>query len=532
MSVASHTDDSAKSMSMKKATGYASRSPRPLPFIIVTFLILLYLATLTADYYWDGITFALQVEKVARMERGAALLFHQNHLLYNGLGYLLYNILHTVGSTVRALYLLQIANAFAGAAAVGIFFRIAERVTRNRYAAMIASAALAFSAVWWKLATDANAYVVSISLVLICAGTLLSARPRWVLAGLAIAGAMLVHQLASLFYPAAMVAVFTNASVDKKWRFAAKLSALAWGTTIAAYWLCARFLHNIKDPLAVVQWAVSNPSGVSPSWNPLRGLALLPRGNLDLIVGHRFALYQSQGGRVEKLLALAALISAIYFLVMLVRNVRLADSLRIWFTVTPQTHAKWKACAPMLITWVGAYSAFLLFWEPEQILYRAFYLPPLALALGLALSNDHKVRGVSPTGTAALAVATLALFNLAFFIVPNMRATANPMVAAARHANQMWNDKTVIYFSDRNEADTAFEYFNEQTEWRRFTAAAQAGIDEEIQRASSQGGQVWLNKGAADSLDVERPTHPPRGREIILELANRPARYVELLPGQ
>jgi hypothetical protein len=65
---------------------------------------------MTADYYWDGITFALQIEKVARMERGAYLLFHQNHLVYSGLGYVAYFALHGLGVSLRALYLLQIAT--------------------------------------------------------------------------------------------------------------------------------------------------------------------------------------------------------------------------------------------------------------------------------------------------------------------------------------------------------------------------------------------------------------------------------------
>lgn len=514
------------------ATRYALRPLRTTTLIIVTSLVLLYLATLTADYYWDGITFALQIEKVARMERGASLLFYQNHLFYNALGYVAYDLIRALSFPPRALYVLQITNTFAGAAAIGVFFRLAESVSRSRYAAVISSAALAFAAVWWKLATDANAYVISILLMLTCASTLLSARPRWLLAGLALAGAMLVHQLASLFYPAALVAVFTNPSIEKKWKFATKFSALAWGTTIAAYCLCASLLYDIKDPLAVVKWAVSNPSGVSPSANPLHGLALLPRGNLDLVIGHSFALYRSHGAWVEKLFAFAALVSAILCLVMFVRRVKLAEFLKSAFTVAPQARERWKACAPMLVTWIGAYIVFLLFWEPWQVLYRAFYLPPLFLTLGLVLSNYHNTTRASPTGVAALAVATLGLFNLAFFITPHMRTTANPLVAAARNMNHIWNGKTVVYFADRNEADTAFEYFNNQTEWRRFTTAAQSSIDDEIQRAVNEGRQVWLNKGASELVDSERLEPRAHGREITIESPNAPARYVELLPNQ
>jgi Dolichyl-phosphate-mannose-protein mannosyltransferase len=519
-------------MLTKKATINLPGSLHSTTLTIVISFILIYLATITADYYWDGVTFALQIEKVARMERGAALLFHQNHLLYNALAYLPYCLLQASGLAVRALYLSQVANAFAGAAAVAVFFRMAERLTRSRYAAIVSTAALAFSAVWWKLATDANAYMLSILLILICAVALLSARPRWLLAGLAFAGAMLIHQLASLFYPAALVAVFTNPRIEKKWPFAVKLSALAWGITVAAYTLCASLLHSVNEPLALIKWAVSNPSGVAPSANPLHGLKLLPRGNLDMIVGHNFALYASQGGSIARLLALAALIAAICFLLKFLRIATMAEVISGFIRIAPQTRERLKTVAPMLVTWIGAYIVFLLFWEPWQVLYRAFYLPPLALLFGLALSNYHHATNAMPTGAAALAVATLALFNLAFYIAPNMRADANPLVAAARNTHQIWNGKTVIYFSDRSEADTTFEYFNEQTEWRRLTATVRSGIDDEIQQANGQGGQVWLNKGAAESVDFDWLARRARGRTITLESPGAPARYVELLPAQ
>jgi len=497
---------------------------------IAILLTLLYLSTLTADYYWDGITFALQIEKVAKMERGASLLFHQNHLLYNVIGFVAYDLLRALSIPVRALFILQTSNAFVGAAAIGVFFRLAVTVSRCRYAAVISSAAFASAAVWWKLATDANAYVMSILLLLVCASTLLSAKPRWFLAAAAFAGGMLIHQLASPFYLAALVAVFTNPSVEKKWKFVAKFSALAWGATIAAYFLCAALLHDIKAPLAVVKWAVSNPSGVSTSGNPLHGLALLPRGNLDMIVGHSFGLYRSQGGWLEKVLALATLGSAILCLVMFLRRARFADFLRSLFTIAPSARERWSACVPMLITWIATYLVFLLFWEPWQVLYRAFYLPPLALMLALVLSNYHNSTRALPTGAAAGAVVTLALFNLTFFVLPHTHAAANPLVAAARSAHHLWDGKTVVYFADRNEADTAFEYFNDQTEWRRFSAVVQINIDDEIQRASSQGGQVWLNKGAAELVDQGWLSKRARGREITLETANPPAHYVELLP--
>lgn len=171
------TLENFRALTSKQRTSAAS-------LLIGLSILPIYLATLTSDYYWDGITFALQIETVAKGERGAELLFHQNHLLYNAIGYLLYQTSHAAGVTIRALDLLQITNALVATLGIVVFFRIAARQTENRYDAFVCTGALAFSSVWWKLSTDANAYMLSIVLLLVCASSLLSPKPRWLLPGL------------------------------------------------------------------------------------------------------------------------------------------------------------------------------------------------------------------------------------------------------------------------------------------------------------------------------------------------------------
>jgi hypothetical protein len=343
-----------------------------------------------------------------------------------------------------------------------------------------------------------------------------------------LAGAMLFHQLASLFYPAALAAILANPHIQKKGRFALGLTAAAWGSTISAYYVCASLLYDIKDPLGIIRWAISNPSGVSPSHNPLRGIALLPRGNIDLIVGHNFALYRSQAGWIEHLFTIIAVCTAVGFIIKAARETRRSEFVKGFYDFGYDIREQWRLCGSMLTIWAGAYLAFLLFWEPWQTLYRAFYLPALALGFALILWNLRQVMGASVTTTAALAIATLVFFNLSFFVLPHIRANANPRIAAARQANQAWNEATVIYFADRNEADTAFEYFNDKTDWRRLTPTIRANFDDEIRLVLGQGKQVWLNKGAVDALGSEWLARRAQGREILLEEAPAPAHYIEL----
>ncbi len=504
-------------------------NPRRLPAIIFISVALIYLATLTSDYYWDGITFALQVEKVAKGEARVALLFHQNHLLYNALGYLAYRALNAAGIAIRALYLLQIANALIGAAAVLIFFRIAFRATRSSYIAIVCTAFLAFSAAWWKISTDANAYIATILLILVVTDNLLGARPRWFVAGLAFAGAMLIHQLAALFFPAALVTVCFSRNMERKGRFAALVSLLAWTPTILIYYLCAYLLHGLARPVDVVKWAVSNPSLKSLASDPVVGLLMFPKTSVDAILGHNFALFRRQGEWIEITVALGAIVVAVMFGVAVARNVDVMRAVRTLRQCAPEIDEARKQIILMVVAWIGIYALFLVFWGP-LIYFRAFYAPAISLGLGLVLSNYHGLTGNRPSGAAALAVLAFALFNLGFYIGPNMRATSNVRVAAARNAGKSWNERTVIYWANRTEVDTTFEYFNPSTDWRKLSRVSLSELESEIARIHNQGGSVWLNSSAVSLVDAEWLYRHSSGEQIEVNEPNSRALYVLLSP--
>ena len=509
------------------------------PYVIAAAVASVYLLTMTQDYFWDGITFALQIEKVARGERGNEMLFHQNHLLYNAFGYVAYRIARAASSGIRALTVLGIANVCIGSASIGVFYNIANRVTRNRYAAIVCSTALAFSATWWKLATDADAYMLSVLLILICFNNLQSERSRWYLAGLSLSGAMLIHELASLFSIAAIVAIFSNPTIQRKTRFAAAMCGLAWSIAIGAYYICAAMLHGLTRPLDVIRWATSNPSLIELSSNPIPGIILTPRSNLDIVVGHSFTLFRQQGG-IGWVIAASVIISAFAFFASFVRTVRPNALVNCLRRQAPEVADSWEQNFPVVIVWVSVYLVFLCFFEPQDPNLRLFYAPALALGLGLIVSNygflaprnlGFGSSKLSPSRTALLAVTTLALFNFAFFIKPHMRMESNRMVTAASGASKVWNERTVVFYANHNEADSTFEYFNEQTEWRRLIFAPES-IRSQIRDLHKEGKCVWLNTAAAGKLNGNLLAEYVRGREIRVDVDHAPAHYIEVLPRQ
>jgi len=508
---------------------------------ILTLFALIYLATLTSDYFWDGITFALQIEKVTKGERGLSFLFHQNHLLYNALGYLLYISVRSLGLSFRALTILELANVVIGAIGVGLFFQLVERVTRSRYWATVCSMALAVSATWWKLSTDADAYIPAVVLILLCLRNLTGENPRWYIAAFALAGAMLMHEIASLFSLGAIATVFSS-RLDNKKGFAAKMSIAAWLSVISVYYLCAYLLHGIGRPLDVIRWATSNPSLISPSVNPIPGLLQTPRANLDLVVGHSFNIFLKTGGAIEWVAALASVAAGLTFIYKVTRN--RCELLR---QTIYKTKAGMRCCRMAYVTlamWVAPYIIFLCFFEPQDPYLRLFYAPALFLAVGLFMSDQTTVGSLKVdslrkqptryvgTSAAAYAVAMLALGNLAFFIAPHLHVRSNQVVAAAREARKVWSAPTVIYFESHNEADTTFEYFNDQTLWRKATRLSEESLERDIESAHSKGESVWITREVVASLDPEWLKWHTRGDEIRVDLAYAPAFYLHLEPLQ
>ncbi|HEU4387474.1 MAG TPA: hypothetical protein VFV34_06730 [Blastocatellia bacterium] len=489
----------------------------------------LYLATPTRDYFWDGITFALQIRKAGtgRLD----LLFHQNHLLYNLFGFGLSGLGRILGLDVRTLSLLQIANSLIAAAGISTFYTTVKRVTGDRYAAGVAAGFLGVGATWWKLSTDADAYIAAVVLLIVCVNSLLREGPRYWTASLAFGLAMLTHELASLFSVALLTILILSRS-DKRRRDGLLLTLTAgWALALAVYAVCGFALYRISDPVALLRWVTSNPSALPLQWNPLPGIWPSARANLDLIAGHGVSVFLKHPGPLGWSLAGLAALACIVAAIPAFERLRMISRSGVLSSLRTRPSVP----AMLILSWIVPYLAFLLFFEPQDPYLRLFYAPAIAMGLGLvvAIARRHRTEGTYPrilAGAAASAVSALALFNLAFFIAPHMRAESNPLVVAAKAARVRWDSKTVIYYAARNEADTTFEYFNEQTDWRRISRESLPTIDSEIADVLQRGGSVWLNSGAAGLRGDELLQNYEILEDVRVDVPFAPARYIKIVP--
>jgi hypothetical protein len=186
-------------------------------------VLVVYLLLPTKLYFWDGVAFSANIEAV---NASATSLLHPNHLVYNLIGYAVWKGLSAIGIALRVLPVLQAMNALFAAATVCLLWQILKETTQSAAYSTWGSLAFAFSATWWKYATDADAYILSIFFLVLTYWLVTIPRVRPFAAGLAHGAAMLVHQLALFFLPVAMLGILYGCGQKHDGRFR-KVFALA-----------------------------------------------------------------------------------------------------------------------------------------------------------------------------------------------------------------------------------------------------------------------------------------------------------------
>jgi len=422
--------------------------------------LLVYLFLPTRNFYWDGVAFAIDIEKGLP----AAALFHPSHLIYKLWGAWIYGACESLGLHIRALFAMQAANAIIGAGCVVLVHR---RLCARGLATpeSVAGALIfAFSATWWKFAADANAYVPSIFLLL-CAYALLDERRPVVLAGLAHAGAMVFHELAILFLPVALYRL----SADR--RRAGLYAASALAPVGVAYVVAYRMAAHDPTPLGFLGWITAHAPDSGFSIQAVSDAWLSIRGSLRLFFGGKLSDFS--GGAVSwiGLIALGAAAAA------LVVTLRRASRPRRTATVPRD-----------LLLWTAIYVAFLFFWMPQNTFYRLFYLAPL-VALGLEMFPNPG-RWLGPFAAA------LALWNFTFLAWPQSRAAFNAPLRFALAQRAAWAPAAPILYHRFHPDLWTISYFNQQAAWIGIDNTDVAELDRWLDYAHREHQPLWIEADA------------------------------------
>jgi hypothetical protein len=437
-----------------------------------------YLFLPTRNFYWDGIAFAINIEK----HLPPAALIHPNHFAYTLWGAWLYSLSETAGIHTRALFVMQAANSLLAGLCVILLYRCLR--LRNVPVTLGVPAALVFgfSATWWRFATDANAYIPSIFLLL-CTYVLIEYPRVTVLAGLAQAGAMLFHELAFLFLPVVLL------RLRKSRRSMLAFTASALIPVAASYLAGYRAVSNDATITGLCSWITSRSSDSAFSFDPLTNAALSLRGTFRLLFGGRLSYFAGDGQ--SKTVLAVLIIATVSFLLCLWRAVRGRDEVSF-----PPHH---------LLAWMSVYAAFLFFWMPQNTFYRLFYLPPLIAILATMLRHAPMTRIV-----VWLFVPVLSLWNFVFLVYPESRSEFNVPLRFGLAQQNAWPPGTPIMFHRFHPDLWTISYFNQQAAWIGIEQPDLNELERNLEYARSERKPLWLEATAYDLIAAN-----PEGRRWL-----------------
>jgi len=452
------------------------------------------LALPTQNFYWDGVLFAQTIENAARWP----VLLHANHLLYNVLGWASY---HAFGGRVRAIYVLQTIDSVFAAAAFYLLSDLAGRVTGSIRTALLAGALFAFSGTWWRFAIDADAYIPSVTLLVACASLLLTDRKnRIVPAALLHCGAMLLHQLAIFFFPAALVLLWRERT-EQRWQRCALYLTIAGGATLAAYVGAFSVQSGGFSLHSFWQWITSHSGEVGFSFAPGDNFAVSIRSWAQVLLAGRPGLVRYSDPLTIVLLVLCTGALALF-------------AIAVWRGPRPRLAIYNRTLFAFAVCWIATYAVFLFFWLPHNTFYKLFALPGIVLLI-VSCWKPGLERVALPL------ITLIALSNLTFAIIPYSRLDANEAVAFAFSLKEHVAGGSTVYYADLNTDDWLVRYFNPQTKWRQVASPAEVGAG-------------WLDTTAIDRFSrsdpawFEKRTRHAEWRELVN--AKHRIRFVRLAP--
>jgi hypothetical protein len=462
---------------------------------LLTFVI--YASFLTKNYYWDGITFAQTIESADSLN---VSLIHPNHLFYEIFSYILYHLTLAIGIPARALTVLQFANCALGAAAVVVIFNILKRALGSSHLAAALSILFAFSSMWWKFTTDADAYIPSILLLLVSFYLIVPSRePRPLPVGFTHALSMCFHQLAVFFFPVAILGIYfqtRNASDKKRLLPILIYAASAFILTFGAYALCFYLQTGRTSQTDLTAWLTSHSPENGFVLNIKESLSYSFDGEFKLFLGGRFGFLKDMPSAMAAILLSLLAASAAVLIWETIQILRHRKQLTISALSEPS-----KQLVLICILWIGVYLAFLFFWIPKNTFYRMFYLPPLILLIGIALAK------IAPQERLTLAlyslVVTIALANFIFYIYPYSKVRSETPLALALNMNAAWTNRTVVYYAEMNTDNQLVRYFNPSTDWQRLDANNLSEVEKEFEDAGRNGEDIWIETTAIKALTQE-----------------------------
>ncbi len=425
--------------------------------LILVCILAVYCAFLTRTYYWDGVLFSLQIEQVYRGELPFVALFHANHLLYSPFGYLLYWAATACHIQARAITLLQIWNALISALTGYRLYLFARRESNSEQVAIFCWVLFAFGATWWKFSTDADAYIISVRLLLLAVLFASEEKPHKLLAaGLCHTGAMLFHELAVFGYAPVLAAIWLQR--EGRYRRMAAYLGLT-GACVAGAYLACYHAGAGADRATFLSW-IAHFAPDTPVTHRIGQLVTAYAGSyLKLFFGGKLSLIRDFFSPAIGVALAVCITTAVWG----IRRIPLPGGRG---SEVPRESAR-------IILWIWFVPAalFLALFDPGSAFHKLFVWPAIVLLIGI------EIPWITRHSRAAIAFAVaIAAWNFAAFIYPHSRPEADPVLVFAKRMDKELPRNASIYYAAFSPDDWFLAYFAPGRQWRPLPAPSTGAV--------------------------------------------------------
>jgi hypothetical protein len=332
---------------------------------------------------------------------------------------------------------------------------------------------------------------------------------------------MLLHELAALFVPAAILALWIRSGNERparRWLNIVGFVLAAGVPTIGLYALAFTIWHQSLSMVELMRWVVAHSQDVSFSFSIPRNIWVSILGHIKLVFGGNLRMVLAQRSPVSLVAGTALVIS---LLLLIGRLLQIPP--KFSFPISEEL----RRLFPVIALWWGTYAIFLLFWLPHNTFYRLFYLPGLLILCVPLLSGTR-----TKYNRLALGVMSIFLINFGFYIYPQTRAEANPKLEIAEQMRSIWAPGDTVFWDVFNADNRTIQYLNPQVKWRELWG--QAWISQ-IQDSFKQSDRVWFDSAALTELRRKDPeleswlsANCRIGKPYEFVLANHVLGFVEL----
>ena len=388
---------------------------------VSAFFIVLYDFTATRAFSYDGISYALAIERNA-----IAFLFCAYHLLHTVIGWLVFKVFIALGHPVRAVPLLQQINAVVGGCTVGFFFWLLS-LKFSPWRALLGAAALGLGSAFWMEAVDPGCYAWAslascVLLAVIIEGKDLSSFR----VGLIHGATILFHQMLVLAIPALLVQRWKRRPGE--YLAGVLISAGSVYAVVAAVFYGHSWHEAWMWLFGPAGWPANRPMEMMHWWNfrLLDNLAASWRGLID-------SLFVPVPG------------TPLGFSIL---KQGLLISFLVWLVIASRNYFKGKKWIgdPLatLWIWVLVMNFVFVFYVPGTVRFRLLFLPALIYG-GLMLESQEKHRWM-PWGLGAV-VACMALVNYHWGIAPQAQPENNTSLMRTLWVNHLLRPDDVFLFA-------------------------------------------------------------------------------------